>query len=87
MCLLAMCTPSSEKRLFQFCTHFAIVILLLSRGIYLYSGYMLCKYFLPFCGLSFCSVIIPLFLYTSFNLGEVPLICFSPVAHIFGYHV
>ena len=56
MCLLGVCTASLKECLFKSFVHFAIVILLLSCGIYLYSGDLLCKYFLPFWGLfSLCN--------------------------------
>ena len=87
MCLLAICISSLEKHLFKSFAHFQkiglFVLLLLSCKSSLYIpdigtliGYMICKYFLLFSGLSF-HFLEKLFVAHVFNFDEVPfIICF-----------
>lgn len=63
ICLLAICVSSLDKCLFSFFAHFLIRLLLFYSKLYelfIYLeieylvGRIVCKYFFPFCRVSFC---------------------------------
>ena len=90
MCLLAIWISFLEKSLFGYFAHFKIglfVFLFLSckRSLYILdTRCMICKYFIPFCGLSFYFLDGVLWSTKVLNCDESNVPLFSFFAHAFG---